>query len=276
MNILREPLLHFLLASAVIFLVYGYLNPSDSELYEVRVSEGRVQQLFGRFEKTWGRKPTEAELQKLIDSYVLDEVYSREARILGLDQEDGVVKKRLRQKMEFMLKDMAAAQPLDEEKLRQYFEENKVNFRQDNRYTFSQVLAKTELSVDMFEQYLIEQNEKVKLNERPIGKSSLLPSEFSRATSFDVDRQFGQGFSKKLDAIEVGKWSGLIESGLGNHFIFISNIEPGADVSFSDVRSTVESEYRYREDVINKEKLDASLSAKYEVIVELPDDLSTL
>ena len=70
---------------------------------------GRVPQIVEIFTRTWQRPPTEGELSGLIDSFVKEEVFYREGRKLGLDQDDTIVRRRLQQKMEFMIEPDEAA-----------------------------------------------------------------------------------------------------------------------------------------------------------------------
>lgn len=103
MRILREPLLHFLLMGAAIFLVHALLSGEAPPRHDlVVVSRGRVDSLAAQFEATHGRPPDAAERNDLIRAWVREEILCREALALGLDREDTVIRDRLRQKMEFV------------------------------------------------------------------------------------------------------------------------------------------------------------------------------
>ena len=80
-----------------------------------------MERLAGQFEAVWRRRPTEAELAGLIEDFVREEVYYREALALGLDRDDTVIRRRLRQKMEFLSDAGAGALVADEAELRAYF-----------------------------------------------------------------------------------------------------------------------------------------------------------
>ncbi len=117
-TLLREPLLHFLLLGALLFALDAWLRPApiaDSG-GEIVVSEGRIRNLAQGFRRTWQRPPTRAELDGLIQDYIREEVLYREAVALGLDQDDTVIRRRLRQKMEFVSDDAAALEtPSDQD-----------------------------------------------------------------------------------------------------------------------------------------------------------------
>ena len=108
-RILREPLLHFLLLGTVIFAAYGFVSKRGSnEPGKIVISEGQIAAMAEGFARTWRRPPTREEIEGLIKDRVQEEVYCREAMALGLDNEDTVIRRRLRQKMEFLTDDVAA------------------------------------------------------------------------------------------------------------------------------------------------------------------------
>jgi len=102
----REPLLHFLAAGAAIFLLYRLVGGGEEGPREIVVSEAQIESLADGFARTWMRPPTAAEIRGLVDDYIREEVYYREAMTLGLDRDDTVIRRRLRQKMEFVSDDV--------------------------------------------------------------------------------------------------------------------------------------------------------------------------
>src|SRR5262245_55195571 len=116
-RIAKEPLLHFLLLGAALFAAYGFLNRStQAQLGEVIVRAGQIEHMAARFAQFQQRAPTTEELKGLIDQYVREEVLSREAIKLGLDQNDAIIRRRLQQKMEFVATDLATVdEPSDAE-----------------------------------------------------------------------------------------------------------------------------------------------------------------
>ena len=109
----REPLLHFLVAGAAIFLLYRLVGGGEEGPREIVVSEAQIESLAEGFARTWMRPPTAAEIRGLVDDYIREEVYYREAMTLGLDRDDTVIRRRLRQKMEFVSDDVASVQRAD-------------------------------------------------------------------------------------------------------------------------------------------------------------------
>jgi hypothetical protein len=115
MKLLREPLLHFLLLGALIFAVFSFITRHRTDKPgEIVVTQGTVENIVTGFTRTWQRPPTEGELQGLVRDYIREEAAYREALAMGLDRDDTIVRRRLRQKLEFLSDDLAShAEPSD-------------------------------------------------------------------------------------------------------------------------------------------------------------------
>ena len=114
-SLLREPLLHFLVIGAALFGLYGLVGKKEAEPAKIVVSAERVASLADRFARTWRRPPTQEELDGLVEDDIRDEVFYREGRAAGLDRDDVVIRRRVRQKMEFLAEDMAAGEASEEQ-----------------------------------------------------------------------------------------------------------------------------------------------------------------
>ncbi len=143
MKILREPLIHFLVTGAALFILFSSVNRGQSGSgaadTEIVVSEGRIHSITQKFTKVWQRPPTNRELEGLIQAYIREEVLYREALAMGLDVGDEVVRRRMAQKLEFLSEDvMSLLEPTDVE-LRSYYESYKEEFRRETHVTFQHV-----------------------------------------------------------------------------------------------------------------------------------------
>ncbi len=106
MKFLREPLFHFLLIGAALFGVYRLMNGAAKEKGDsITITADQVKAVSEAFSFVAHRPPSKIELDSLIGTQVRDEVLVREARSLGLDQEDGIIRERLLEKMRFVLGD---------------------------------------------------------------------------------------------------------------------------------------------------------------------------
>lgn len=140
MNWLREPLVHFLALGAALFLLYARWGGSGERRDDrIMVSTAQVGLLAEGFERTWQRPPTVRELRGLIDDFVQEEIYYREALAMGLDREDTIVRRRMRQKLEFFAEDLAEAGEPTGEELRVYLAEHPERFRVTGLVTFEHI-----------------------------------------------------------------------------------------------------------------------------------------
>ena len=138
-RLLREPLLQFLALGAMLFAVYGLAGKRSAETPEkIVVSASRVANLGDGFARTWRRPPSPQELQGLIEDYIRDEVFYREGKAAGLDRDDAVIRRRVRQKMEFLVEDMSVPEP-SEEQLATFLASNPERFRAEDHFTFHHV-----------------------------------------------------------------------------------------------------------------------------------------
>jgi len=137
-RIFREPLLHFLLLGAALFIAFSLMPKSvgNDELHRIVVSQGELDSLVEGFTKTRQRPPTGEELQELIRSRVREEVFYREALALRLDKDDIIIRRRLAQKMQFISDDSAAQARPTEDELIAYLQAHPDKFRVEPRFTF--------------------------------------------------------------------------------------------------------------------------------------------
>ena len=275
-KLLREPLVHFLLLGAGLFVAFGLVGErTGSEPGEIVATQGQIESLAIGFARTWQRPPTDRELEGLIQDYIREEVYYREAMALGLDKDDIVIRRRLRQKMEFVTDDVAAqAEPTDDE-LSAYLKAHPETFRVERRFTFSQVY----LNPDRHGQNLARDAELLlaKLNEAggkadvsALGDPFLLSHEFEAVPGSEVAKQFGEAFAAKLGALSPGQWQGPVESGYGVHLVFVGQRTGGRVPALEEVREAVRREWANAERLEANEKFYQGLLKRYTVTIERP------
>ena len=136
---LREPLLHVLLIGATLFVVYYALNPSAGQRQDsnrIAITADDLAQIRLAWMAQWRRPPTPEELRNLLDGKIREEVLFREAMALGLDKDDTIVKRRLAQKMEFVMEDASALREPADDELRRWFAQNAQRFAMPSLVTF--------------------------------------------------------------------------------------------------------------------------------------------
>jgi parvulin-like peptidyl-prolyl isomerase len=268
MRILREPLFHFLLLGLAIFAWYALVAPpSDGgEVSDQIVIDQRdVQLIVERFEATWRRPPTVEELQGLIDSLLREEIMVREARKLGLDQGDSVVRQRLRQKMEFLATSVAQSMQPTEAELQEHLDANPERFVLPPQIAFEQVYlgqAATEAEVSAMLEAL-----QGGADPGTLGRASLLPPALSLSTPRAVESSFGRGMFEALQAQPSGVWSGPVESGFGTHLVRVTDVRPAETPALEDISQNVLLDWRrVQNETIGTAQLEA-LAEGYDIVV---------
>src|ERR687894_503236 len=108
-QLVREPLLHFLLLGAALFAIFAFLRHDDvSRKDQIVVSAGKIEHIAALFARTWQRSPTPNELDGLIQDFIREEATYREGLALGLDRDDTVIRWHIRQKLDFIAQDLAS------------------------------------------------------------------------------------------------------------------------------------------------------------------------
>ena len=275
-RLLREPLLHFLLLGAGLFLVHSLLQrPGAAEPGEIVVRRAEIEQLAAGFAKTWQRAPTAEELVFLVNDRVREEIYGREARALGLDRDDTVIRRRLRQKLEFVTDDIAALAEPSEEELEQHLRAHPEAFRSELRLTFLQVCLDpqrrgAQLAKDVAGLLAELQPAGPRADVAQLGDSRLLEPRFSGLGRSEIARLFGEPFAQALAALEPGRWHGPLESGYGVHLVCICEREEGRVPELAEVRAAVRRDWEDARRAAANDAFYAGLLARYRVTIELP------
>ncbi len=276
--LVKEPLVHFLLIGAVLFTAFGLQQEknSDETTNSIRVNVGQIERLSAQFERTRLRPPTDSELSGLIEGHVRDEVYFREAQTMGLDQDDPVIRQRMRLKLEYLLEDLATEAAPDDEQLTQFMQRHPDRFRQEIRLSFTQVYLNPEtrqdLSIDAVE-ILDRLNSGAPAETE--GDRTLIGAQYVLASQHEITRLFGENFSNQLMLLESGDWMGPIISGYGGHLVRITAKQGGRFPELPEIRKQVEQEYLIQHRQELKDDVYRRLREGYEIVIETTDTANT-
>ena len=241
---LREPLLHFVLIGSLLFIGFEQINDNQEMADDIIViTYERVSQLKSQFESTWKRAPTSTELDNLIEGYVREEVYYRDALLLELDQNDAVVRRRMRQKMEFLLDTGSYLVEPDTGELEAWYAANKKAYHQGDRLAVEQILFGEYPEPESIAQSIAVLNSDQNIDPATMGVGTLLPGQLGLSTSAAVDNVFGQGFFDQLIAIQQEKWVGPVESTFGVHLVRVYDRVPGRTPILSEIRDLVQKNW---------------------------------
>lgn len=275
-QIFKEPLFHFLLLGAALFGGYSLLNRNAAvEQDEIILTPGQIETLSATFAKIWQRPPSPDELKGQIDEYVKEEILSREAIKLGLDQRDTVIRRRLRQKMEFLAEDFAAAAEPTEAELAEFLAKHPERFLEEAHYTVRQIYLNPELHATSLQQDVAELLGDLKEHGADVdlaahGDSTLLPGELINEPERAVEAQFGQAFASALATAKTNQWTGPVESAYGVHLVFISERAEGRAPVLAEVRDAVKRELMNERRLAANHRYVEELLKKYRVTIEWP------
>lgn len=279
-KLLEEPILHFLVIGAALFLVFGWRgSPSpaaagragapESRIVVTRDDVARMNELFA---KTWQRSPTEAESRGLVEDFVRSEIYYREALAMGLDRNDEVLKRRLRQKMEFIYEDLASlGEPTDAD-LAAFAARHREKYLADPEVAFRQVYVSTYkrgANAEPDARRLLAQLDSG-TDPDTVGDSTLLEPEVRLSPRWDVAKQFGEEFAQSVLAVKRGRWSGPVRSSFGLHLVLVTDRREGRLPALGEIRDAVKRDWMVERQKELKDAAYAKLRERYAVTVEAP------
>ncbi len=275
-HMLREPLVHFFILGAGIFLLSALVGESDEPLDEIVVSSGQVDRLVETWQRTWQRPPTSAELEGLIEDYIREEILYREAMAMGLDRDDTIIRRRLRQKMEFLPQDLVDQAEPTEAELQTYLREHPDAFQLESRVTFQQIYLNRDRRGANAEKDARTLLTDLQSGGGPVEPLALsdpipLPHELESLPESEVARLFGQEFVSGLAHIGPGNWDGPVSSGYGLHLVRVQERSPAQMPELSEVRHAVEREWRFMRRQEMDEQFFSSLRERYTIEVQLPE-----
>jgi hypothetical protein len=271
-RLLREPLLQFLILGAMLFgLDALFTKETPVAPAKIVVTAAQIDNLAQAFAKIWQRQPSAEEFRGLVEDHVRDEVYYREGKAIGVDGDDIVIRRRIRQKMEFFAEDVAASAPTDGE-LQTYLSAHPEKFRAAPTVSFRQVFlsASRERSLDADAAKVAEALARPNADPETIGDGFLLGSDFARRSGSSIISDFGQRFADRLFAVPEKTWQGPFVSPFGLHFVFVTERSDGTVRPLAEVRDAVAREWANARRLEKLEEFYRSLRARYEVVVESP------
>ena len=273
-KLLKDPLLHFLLIGAALFLVFGLIkSPAGIEENRIVITSGDIEALQANFARTWQRTPTESEVSGLIEDRVRDEIAYREAVAMGLDQGDSVIRRRLRMKMELIVEDVAGLSPPTDEDLETYLAEYRESFRQQPQVSFIHVYLNSDkrgARVEDDAREVLARLSAAGIDADPESYSdpSMLPKELPLYYIKDIGRLFGVDFSRQILEVKPGAWTGPVWSSYGLHLVYVRERIEGRDPILDEVRKELEREWSAKRRREFKEQTYNKLRERYTVTIE--------
>jgi hypothetical protein len=260
---LREPLLHFLLAGGLLFAVYGWLERESADAPRtVRISAAEINWLEQTWTRQWSRPPTEEERRGLVTGYLKEVLLAHEAAELGLDENDTIIRRRLAQKMEFLVQDTARLAEPDDELLRRFYAANQARYQTPARVSFSQIFYRQQAAAREGLLMLAERSPDV------LGDPSMLERNHADTDVQAVSSQFGDAFSRAVFGGQAGRWHGPVASAYGFHLVRVSARHDAQPLPYEAARAQVLEDWQREEQARAGARFFADLLKKYDVVVD--------
>ena len=272
-RLLREPLVHFVLIGALMFLWSAWQGGFSERANRIIVTRGVIDQQATGFARSWGREPTAVEMKGLIDDHVREEIAVREAQAMGLGRDDTVVRRRLRQKAEFLLVDDIPPPPVSDADVKDWLARHPAAFRGEAQVAFRQVFLRADRRGASWRNDVQALLARLRASgpdavTGKLGDASMLPAEAPLSPLVEVARTFGSDFADDLMKVDPGQWQGPVESSFGVHLVLVRERSDGTAPELAVVRPLVERELQSERRNAAMQALYARLLAKYDVRIE--------
>jgi hypothetical protein len=282
-KIVREPLAQFLVLGTMVFGAYAALDTSSpsANTEVIEVGQGQLDQMFETFSRTWQRPPTEAEFKGLVDGYVKEEVFYREGKKMGLDENDTIFRRRMQQKLEFLLEPGSEELRPKAGELEAYFKLHADAYKAPAMLEFEQLFFRSNTTDDAGALAALQALEKLKIDPKAaettsIGDPTILPATMALAGADMIASNFGDAFANAVMQAPMNQWSGPVRSTFGVHLVRPARKVAASTPSFDAVRASVQSDWEAsrRREIASRRYEE--MKKQYEVRVNLPSDMPAL
>jgi peptidyl-prolyl cis-trans isomerase C len=275
-RLVREPLLHFLLIGLVLFLAYDRLHPgaeNKSESNRIVLTPGDFEQLAVTWLAQGRPPPTPAQMQSLVELKVREEVLYREALALGLDKGDTIVKRRLAQKLEFLIEGGAIDSDPPADTLRAWFKNNAQRFLLPARVSFRHLYFSLDRRSENSREAAARALEQVAgkpgdwKDAEALGDPFMDRDYYGDRSADDLGKLFGLNFAQTLAGLKPGSWQGPVESGYGWHLVFVDTSVPARVPAFEEIEPDIKAEWIEDQRAEAKRTAYETMRARYQVVM---------
>ena len=272
-SLLREPLLHFFLVGTLLFGSYAWLSPDRWSSPEATVvfDLADLDRLAAIWEQRAGRPPNRAQLRHMMNTQLREEVLYREAKALGLDDNDIIIRRRLAQKMTFLSAGPAPLPDPGDADIGVWFRANQeryvvpetftlnhIYFNADKRGTNTHADAQSVLAS-------LQTTNPPPANAAALGDPFMLRYDYTDTTQRELEARLGADFSATVATLEPGLWHGPVRSSYGQHLVFVKSRTAARLPELSEARARVLTDWRDAQFRAANERLIRKLLEKYQV-----------
>ena len=265
-SVWKEPILHFLLIGVAIFVVYGLVAPHGKDTARIVVSQAMVDNMIREHQARWQRPPSEQELAGLVEAYVHDEILYREGTALGLERDDPVIKRRVRQKLEVIAEEEQGRDAPTDAELAAYLAAHAGRFTRPGTVSFEQIFLPA--TAKPAEVEAIRASAARGAAPAHLSQPSMLPPRAVDVSQDLVARDFGAAFATEIAKLPPNEWAGPVRSSFGLHLVRVTMSTPAAVPPLNDVRAAVAREWENERRVGALSESYKKMRSHYEVVIE--------
>lgn len=268
-KLLREPLVHFVLLGIALFAGHSlYQNAVQKADYTLVVEPEELERQALIFAGENRRRPTDDDLRALLFSYVEEEVLVREAIRRGLDADDTIIRRRLAQKMRFLIEDVDPPAIPDDATLRAWFETRKDQFNTPETRTFNHIYLSPETHGEDIEAEATRLRDLAESRDwKTLGDPFMMKRTYRNMPRQEVTRLFGTRFATDIFNLNHGAWSAGVPSAFGLHVVNIETVTPEIPATFEDVKLDVITTWQEETRRTGNETRLKNLIKKYKIDV---------
>ncbi len=273
MKLLKEPLVHFLIAGGLLFAGYAWLHRGEVRTEtsrRIEITADDIRRMEISHLARWQRPPTEDEMRGLINEQVREEILYREALALGMEKNDTIIKRRLAQKMDFLAEDVAALREPAPGELESWFAKHRERFAPPTLATFHHLYFSPDKRGTGAEAEARRKLAELAGKAGSGGDAFMFERAYAEQTPEEVARVFGSKFTDRLFREPPGAWRGPIESGYGWHLVWIDALRPSVPPALEEVADRVRAEWLTDQRGETRRASFAALKARYEIVVAKP------
>ena len=270
---LSEPLLQFLVVGALVFGLHAAAGGSGDTRSVIEVPVEMVRGVRDEFLLRKGAPAKREDLEAAVRQYVESEVLFREAERWDLGRGDPIVRRRLVQKMRFVVEDGAQVDAPTPGELRAFFEDDPARFTRAATSSFDHIYLSSDRRTDSAvraEEILRTLGESDAAWQQH-GDGFLWGASFEALNEERLVEMLGPDAAARIGALETGAWRGPVRSPFGLHLVRVRERKPARIPSFEEART--EAYQAYLEDhraAARRAAIDELLES-YEVKVEYPE-----
>lgn len=267
MRYLKDPLTIFLAFGLIIFFADRTFSSGTDGDYLIEVTPGQQARIFDQWQAQMGRPPTAQEASGLLDQWIREEIFYREARKLGLDDNDTIIRRRLAQKLTFLNEDLANAEAPSEAELAQFFQANINDYLIPERFSFEHRY----FSSDRRANARADAQAALADADNP-GDPFILQRSYAERSAREIGDLFGREFAEALaglDRDQPEQWQGPIRSAYGWHLVRLTGSEASREPLMSEVLEAVQRDFLQQRRRTANDAFYESLKSRYQIT--LPD-----